>query len=234
MNIPFVLFARMGAVVSKRALLLCVFVGSWSVNSRAQDPKATEILDKIGKKIQTYKTLTISFSVQLETYSNKIKMSSRKQGVLRLQANRYAVEIGEQRIFCDGKTQWIYDKSTNEVQISQPDLSQNKYTISPQKIFADFCSYKKDFLYKLNKNQKFGKRVYTEIELTPLDKTKTFFKILLYCSQNHELYRIVVFDKTGARYTYTAHKLVANKPLRDDLFRFKKEDYKNVEEVDLR
>ena len=44
-------------------------------------------------------------------------------------------------------------------------------------MFTNF--YDKDFLYKLNGEAKKGNKTIQEIELTPVDKTKTFFKVLV-------------------------------------------------------
>ena len=41
-----------------------------------------------------------------------------------------------------------------------------------------------------------------EIELTPVDKSKPFHKVLLYVS-NSTIYSTKVYEKTGTRYTYS-------------------------------
>src|SRR5207245_1215038 len=91
--------------------------------------------------------------------------------------------ITGQEIFCDGTNVSTFDKASNEVTITKLDPSAS--TISPQKIFTDF--YDKDFLYKLNGEKKVGKKTIQEIELTPTDKTKPFFKVLIYVDKNTRL-----------------------------------------------
>ncbi len=44
-------------------------------------------------------------------------------------------------------------------------------------MFTNF--YDKDFLYKLNGETKQGNKTLQEIELTPVDKTKSFFKVIV-------------------------------------------------------
>ena len=87
--------------------------------------------------------------------------------------HKYKINITGQEIFCDGNNVWTFDKAANEVTITQLDPSAN--AITPQKLFTNF--YDKDFLYKLNGEKKIGNRTVQEIELTPIDKTKTFHKV---------------------------------------------------------
>ena len=106
-------------------------------------------------------------------------------------------------------------------------------TISPEKFFTNF--YDKDFLYKLNGNVKMGVRTLQEIELTPLDKTKPFFKALLYVDPaTHSMVTIKWFDKSGNRYTLDTTKLNGNAPLTPGQLAFNKAKYPGVEVVDLR
>ncbi len=76
---------------------------------------------------------------------------------------KYIVQLNGQEIYCDGKTIWTYDKSSNEVTITKVDPSST--TLSPQKLFTNF--YDKDFLYKVNGEQASGGKTLVEIEMTP-------------------------------------------------------------------
>jgi outer membrane lipoprotein-sorting protein len=90
-------------------------------------------------------------------------------------------------------------------------------------------------LYKLNGDVKKDKKTLQEIELTPLDKTKTFFKVLVYIDKtNQSMVSTKVFQKTGDRYTYTITNLKKNTDLPDNLFVFDSKNYPKVEVVDLR
>ena len=92
-----------------------------------------------------------------------------------MKGSKYRISVSGQEIYSDGSNIWTYDKSANEVQITKFDGSAN--TITPQKMFTNF--YDKDFLYKLNGEYQTRKKDIQEIELTPVDKTKTFFKVLV-------------------------------------------------------
>ena len=148
-----------------------------------------------------------------------------------MKGNKYKLIITGQEIYCDGTTIWTYDKSSNEVTITKFDPSSN--ATSPQKIFTDF--YDKDFLYKLNGQQKVNGKTLQEIEMTPIDKTKNFFKIYVYVDKSAQtLSTTKMLDKNGTKYTYSIISLNGNANLNDAIFSFDKSKYPGVEEVDLR
>ena len=193
------------------------------------DPDAKKILDNVSAKFKTYKSAVANFSLKIENSSGKILGT--KTGVVNMKGSKYRVSVSGQEIYSDGSNIWTYDKSTNEVQITQFDGSAN--TITPQKMFTNF--YDKDFLYKLNGETKKGKKTIQEIELTPLDKTKTFFKVLVYIDKTSQsIMSTKVFQKTGDRYTYTITSLKTNTQPTDDLFVFDAKKYPKVEILDLR
>ena len=193
------------------------------------DPDAKKILDNVSAKFKTYKSVVAGFSLKIENSSGKILGT--KTGVVNMKGSKYRVSVSGQEIYSDGSNIWTYDKSANEVQITQFDASAN--TITPQKMFTNF--YDKDFLYKLNGETKKGNKTVQEIELTPLDKTKTFFKVLVYIDKTSQsIMGTKVFQKTGDRYTYTVTSLKTNTNPPDDLFVFDTKNYPKAEVIDLR
>ena len=146
-----------------------------------------------------------------------------------MKGDKYRVSITGQEIYCDGKNIWTYDKSANEVTIAKFDPTVNN---SPQKIFTS--SYDKDYLYKLNGEQKMGAKTVEEIELTPVDKTKNIFKIYIYVDKAAKsLYSSKMLDKSGNKYIYTINSLNGTAPIADAMFVFDKSKYPGCEVVDL-
>jgi outer membrane lipoprotein-sorting protein len=193
------------------------------------DPDAKKILDQVSEKIKSFKSVKASFTLSIE--DGKGKSQGVKQGSFFQKGTQYHISITGQEIFCDGKTSWTYDKSTNEVTITKVD--QTVKTISPEKFFTDF--YDKDFLYKLNGNVKQGGKELQEIELTPTDKTKTFFKVLLYIDvKTKTMYSIKSLEKNGTKYTLTINTLSGSSIVTDAQLVFDKTKYPGVDEVDLR
>lgn len=193
------------------------------------DPDAKKILDDVSAKFKTYKSVMAHFTLKIENPSGKVLGT--KTGVVNMEGSKYRVSISGQEIYSDGTNIWTYDKSANEVQITKFDASAN--TITPQKMFTNF--YDKDFLYKLNDEKKSGNKTLEEIELTPVDKTKSFFKVLVDVDKKTKtIVSTEVFQKTGDRYIYTVTSMKVNTNIPDKLFEFNVKDYPKVEVVDLR
>ena len=143
--------------------------------AQSSDPSAKLILDKASAKIKSYPSLQVAFTYELLDAQGTSQGT--KKGTASMKGIKYIVQLAGQEIICDGKTIWTYDKSSNEVTITKVDPSSS--AISPQKLFTNF--YDKDFLYKVNGEQKVGNKTLVEIEMTPNDKTQNFHKVYLYC-----------------------------------------------------
>ncbi len=213
-------------------LFLMIAAGTFAQNKQlgTSDPNAKKILDAVSAKFKTYKGVQAAFSFTTEDAKGKVQ--GIKKGTLFMKGTKYRVTlVGGQDIFCDGVNIWTYDKTANEVSVSKFDPSQN--TITPQKLFTSF--YDKDFLYKLNGEKKQGSITVQEIELTPYDKSKPFFKVYVWVNKaTQTIYSVKVMEKSGNRYTYTVNSLNGKANLTDAQFVFDKKKYPGVEVIDLR
>lgn len=195
----------------------------------SSDPNAKKILDGVSAKFRTYKTMSAKFSIRIENSSGKA--IGNKSGTVSIKGSRYRISITGQEIFCDGSNTWTYDKSANEVTITRVDASSN--TITPQKLFTNF--YDRDFLYKLNGESKVGGKTIQEVELTPIDKSRPFHKVLLSVDKaGQAIIATKVFEKTGNRYTIAVNGVTPNTAVADAQFVFDLKKYPGVEVVDLR
>lgn len=213
------------------ALFLLCTINVFSQNNKlgTSDPDAKVILDKVSATFKTYKTVTANFTLTITNAANKVEGS--KSGIIYMKGSKYRVNISGQEIYSDGANIWTYDKSANEVQLTKFDAASN--TITPQKMFTDF--YDKDFLYKLNDEKKEGGKLIQEIELTPIDKTKPFFKVLIYVDKaTSNIVSSKVFEKNGNHYIYKITNMKTNTTLPDSLFTFDSKKYPKAEIIDLR
>ncbi|WP_336515591.1 outer membrane lipoprotein carrier protein LolA [Pollutibacter soli] len=193
------------------------------------DPEAKKILDEVSTKFKSYKTVKANFALKIENAAGKTQGS--KSGVLQMKGMKYKVDITGQEIFCDSKNVWTLDKSANEVQVSK--LDESAGNITPQKLFSNF--YDNDFLYVTNDDVKRGNKVYQVVELTPIDKTKPFFKVLVEVDKaTKTIMSTRVFEKNGNRYIYTINSLSTNAPIADETFVFDAKKFPGVEVIDLR
>jgi len=193
----------------------------------SSDPQAKKILDAVSARFKTYKAVQAKFSMKIENSSGK-NMGT-KTGTVYMKGTRFRVNITDQEIYSDGTNTWTYDKSAKEVTINKFDPSAN--SITPQKLFTNF--YDKDFLYKLNGTVTLNGKKVKEIELTPIDKSKPFHKVLLYVNDNN-IVNTRIFEKSGNRYIYNITSMNTRSNIPDNTFVFDAKKYPGVEVVDLR
>jgi len=193
----------------------------------SSDPEAKKVLDAVSAKFKNYKSVQAKFLLKIENASGK--SLGTKTGTVYMKGTKYRISVTGQEIYCDGTNIWTYDKASKEVTISKIDPSAN--SITPQKLFTNF--YDKDFLYKLNGNVTINGKPMQEVELTPIDKTKAFHKVLVYIDKS-VINTTKVFEKTGNRYTYSVNNMATNGNIADATFVFDAKQYPGVEVVDLR
>lgn len=202
------------------------------INASAQtknDPEAKKVLDAVSTKFKTYKSVKGNFTLEVKDATGKTQ--GKKTGIVYMKGVKYRISITGQEIYCDGKNVWTFDKAANEVQVSGFD--NNSGSLTPQKLFTNF--YDKDFFYKLNGDKTVGGKAVKEIELTPTNKSKSFFKVLLNIDKATNMINSTqIFEKTGNRYQYALNNVATNATIGDDMFVFDAKKFPGVEVIDLR
>lgn len=197
--------------------------------AQQRDPKAKAILDQVSAKFKTYKTVTANFGYQILNSAGKVMAN--KSGVVKMKGEKYAINLGGNKIISDGTTIWNYDPAAKEVNVNS--VSSKESTITPQKLFTDF--YNQDFMYILGKDDKVGGKVVNKILLQPIDKNKPFSRVYLAVDKvTKNIVSTMVVEKTGNRYVYSVSNFKPNATIADGEFIFEKEKYPGVEVVDLR
>ncbi|MFM1793969.1 MAG: hypothetical protein RL642_354 [Bacteroidota bacterium] len=214
-------------------LSFSVFTGNLfaQVNKNAgkSDPEAKKVLDAVSAKFKTFKSVKATFTLKIENAAGKVQGT--KTGTVLMKGLKYRVSITGQDIFCDGTTIWTYDMAAKEVQIAALDNSSG--SITPQKLFTNF--YDKDFLFLLNEDVKRNGKTYQVVELTPIDKTKPFFKVVLEVDKATKVIMSTkVFEKNGNRYLYAINNIATASVIPDDSFVFNAKKFPGVEVIDLR
>jgi outer membrane lipoprotein carrier protein len=193
------------------------------------DPEAKKVLDAVSAKFKTFKSVKASFALKIENAAGKVQGT--KSGTVMMKGVKYRVSITGQEIFCDGATIWTYDVAAKEVQVSALDNSSG--SITPQKLFTNF--YDKDFLFMLNPDVTRAGKTYQVVELTPVDKTKPFFKVVIEVDKASKVIMSTrVFEKNGNRYLYAISSMATTAVIPDDSFAFNLKKYPGVEVIDLR
>lgn len=218
----------MKKILSVAGLMLTMF---FTMNAQTpkgmgnSDPEAKKILDAVSARFKGFKSVQSNFSLKIENAANKLM--GNKSGTVFMKGTKYRVKVAGQDIFCDGSNVWTVDAAAKEITVTRLDPSNN--TITPQKMFTNF--YDKDFLYKLNSDAK----GIQEIELTPIDKTKMFHKVIVFINKAAKtITSTKVFEKAGNRYTYTVSGMNTTTNIADATFTFNQKNYPGMELVDLR
>jgi outer membrane lipoprotein carrier protein len=220
----------------KKLLLMGMLMSGLVLTGTAQskgqgqnDPKAKGILDNVSKKFQSLKSVVANFMLKVEGANNSV--NDTKKGIVYLKGSKYKVSMEGQEIISDNKTSWTYAKDVNEVTINNVD--QSSTSITPAKLFTNF--YDKDFLYRLNGESTEKGKVLQNIEMTPTDKSKNIFKVIVSVDKkNQNIAKMKVFEKNGNHYTYEITNFTPNANVSDATFTFDAKKYPGVEVVDLR
>ena len=193
------------------------------------DPDAKKILDAVSAKFKSYKSVKAKFLLKIESAAGKSLGS--KSGILFMKNSKYRITVPGQEIYSDGVNISTYEKASNEITITKFDPTAN--TLTPQKLFTNF--YDKDFLYKLHGDKVVNGKKLQEIELTPTDKSKPFFKVLLYVDKvANAISSAKIFEKAGNKYTYAVSNIITSVILHDVQFVLDIKKYPGAEVVDLR
>lgn len=211
--------------ITPLVLVLTIFLSSAFVNN---DKAASQILDKVSKNYKSYKTIKASFKIKI--FNKQDKSSQSEKGTLYVKGKKFRVEMDGQEIYCDGKTMWTFLKDANEVQISN--YNPKSSDINPSEIFT---VYEKGFLSKFIGEGKKGTVVTEQIELTPTDKKKPFFKVKLTIDKvAKKILDMTVMSKNGVESLYEITSFSPNLKIEDTFFKFDKKSKPGVVEIDLR
>ncbi|MCC6759910.1 MAG: outer membrane lipoprotein carrier protein LolA [Chitinophagaceae bacterium] len=191
------------------------------------DPAAKALLDKVSKKFKGLTTVQGNYSLTVTTRAGK--PAGKKSGQIFVKGSKYKITEQSMQILCDGKKVWKYEPAANEVSVSAVDNSSG--AITPQKLFTNF--YDKDFLYKLNGPANVNGKKVQEIEMTPTDKRKSFFKVYVYIDEaQNMIVSSKIYENSGNIYNYSISNLKTNAALADNLFAFDKAKYPGVEVIE--
>src|SRR5574344_780126 len=109
------------------ALLVCFSLSNTCLaqgsikNGVVIDKKAQDIVTKTASKIKSESPLSFTFS----SSNSKKKVKGSQKGSVLLSGDKYTASFGGNSIYCDGKSVWVYNPETKEVNINDIDKSGN-------------------------------------------------------------------------------------------------------------
>lgn len=214
--------------------LILIFSGlraqSPTVPAEKSDPAAKKVLDRIRKKYDGYKSFEAAFALEIEVPGQPKEV---QKGSIAQQGNKFRLEMDQQTIASDGKTNWIFLKKNNEIQINNADPNSDNGFLTPKDLLSRY--EKGDFFYAIVDKTTEKNRVLTQIEFKPKDKHSEYAKIRVSIDEKAAtIESIKAFAKDGSRYAFKITKLTPNKTFAADHFQLDPKKFPGVHVEDLR
>ncbi|MEZ4961045.1 MAG: outer membrane lipoprotein carrier protein LolA [Saprospiraceae bacterium] len=195
------------------------------------DPKAKEMLEKMRKKYEAFKTLEAEFSLDIEVPTQPVM---KQKGKLVQQGNQYRLNLGDRTMVSDGKSVWLYLQKNNEVQINDVDDEPEAGSISSPKDLLKAYEWN-DYIYALTNEFSENGKLVQQIEFKPTLRDAEYSKIRVTLDKKtSDILSIKSFGKDGSRYTLTVDKLTPNKQVNASTFTFSKSECPSCHFEDLR
>lgn len=199
-------------------IIITIFlIASTSLSVNAND--ANSILANASNNLVKSKSISANFSI--------INNGSPGQGSITIAGDKFTITTDELSTWFDGKTQWTYSSSINEVNISEPTPEELQF-INP---FAIIRNFKTEFNAKLLSNTN---GVY-KIILTPKNKNTSMKNIELSLNSSSFFPTLVVINATNnIKTTIKVKSIKTGGTLPISTFTFNANNYPNIEIIDLR
>ena len=215
-------------IMKKIAILLTaiLFAGILSAQNSTQ---SRAILDKASSTYE--KSNGVSFTFSFTTIEANGQSYPSQSGKARAKHNKFKLEMPDMETWFDGKTQWVWIKSTNEVNVSTPSNSEIA-AISPLallNIYKSGFSLQEPISKKVN-----GKDVFV-IQLTPTGKQGDFKQIEVAIDRKtNSIVQVKTLLKNNQKNIIDINDYNTNYHFDDSIFVFNSALHPEAEIVDLR
>lgn len=207
-----------------KLILLLLICGVMQVG--AQD--ARQILDKASDAYNKAGGIHAVFTVNTEDVKQKVIHS--QDGQAYLKGNMFKIDVPEGITWFDGKTQWVYAKGSDEVNMSTP-TGDELAGVSPSVLLS---IYKTGFKLNYKGEKKEGTKTVLVVDLVPV-KVKEYSKMTVTLDKSTYLFTSVsLFGTDGINNQLKIRKMQTGMNLASSTFSFSKKEYPNVDIIDLR
>ncbi len=202
-------------------LFFCLFILISHLTCSSQEKSKEQIIEDLLIEIDSYKNISIDFNLLYE--NTKLDVKTNKKGKLKIEKDKFNLELDNQIIINNGEFQWTYLKDLNEVQITN-----NEITVGLSNLSDLLTISKNDYKILYLKDQ----LNFQFFELIP-KKINSFIKIKIKVQKhNRTISEIKVFDKDGGNFIYSINKFKYN--LEINSFYFDSSKFPGIEIIDLR
>ncbi|MEL5893246.1 LolA-like putative outer membrane lipoprotein chaperone [Bacteroides sp. GD17] len=196
---------------------------SFALPILAQQPDAKDILDRTAEAFRKAGGVKATFTVRTSEGSST--------GVICLKGEKFRLEADGVITWFDGRTQWSYLASSDEVNISEP-TPEELQSINP---YALLSLYKHGYKLKLGKSDSARNKSLYEVVMTATDRKQDLLCIILYVDKDtFRPSRISMAQRGGDTAVVTINSYQIGQNYSDSFFVFDKKAYPTAEEVDLR
>lgn len=209
----------------KKILIFCAVL--FSSILKAQDPAAKSFLEKSLSEISK-KSFQCFFLIKNR---NAATDETREQkGTLKLKGQKFFFAGADIELFYNGKTQWLYQPSIQEVALSEPS-SAELAQINPLLMISKITkTHRANF--DADDNPAAEVRL---LNLYPSDLNSDYFRVAIKITAKTRLpQEISLFFKNGTSTTFLLKEIIEKPQFTDADFIFDEKKYKNVYINDLR
>ena len=197
-----------------RHILFTLLMFSFISTSAQTEADARKLLDNIAATASSRGGLEITFTA-----------ARNQSGTLKIKGRKFILQTADVTTWYDGKTQWTYLKSTEEVTVSTPTAAEVAQ-INPQSWIQSYrTAYNVKYEGKVGTHHKIG--------LTP-KRANGIQKIELQISSTTSKPTQIGLTMSGNKKGTFLIKSYVSKDHPDPLFRFNPKQYPNAEIIDLR
>ncbi len=195
------------------------------------DPEAQKILDALAKKVKTYSSIKMNFTLVIENHQNG--ETQKHKGDILFKNEKYRMNLKKNIVYFDGKNVYNYLPESKEVTISRPNKKdEDLFYQNPVQLFT---LYTKNFKYRLLGQTSFNKHNCYEVDLYPVDIDKKYSIIkLLIDTNDNMLVAAKMIMKSGIHYIIYIDTFNPDVKASDSDFTFDTKANKDVEIIDLR
>ena len=204
-------------------LLLCIALFAFALTARAQQPDAKGVLDRTAEAFRSAGGVRIAFTVRSSEGSST--------GVIRLKGDKFLLETDGVTTWFDGRTQWSYLASGDEVNVSEP-TAEELQGINP---YALLSLYEHGYNLKLGTadNPRFG--ALHKVVLTATDRKQELRCIILYVTKDtYRPERVSMARRGGDTAVIIVDSYRTGEDYPDSLFTFDEKAHPTAEIIDLR
>ncbi|MDR0686577.1 MAG: outer-membrane lipoprotein carrier protein LolA [Dysgonamonadaceae bacterium] len=213
----------------KYCVLLFFFI--FSLPAVGRDIDTEKLLLKSEKAFRSAGAMSAYFTINIRESGDGNTQSF--DGTILIKGNKFRIDAPDYDIWFDGRTQWVYNESTNEVNISEPD-AKDVQTMNPlmiYKIYRKGC----DLKYAGEKIDHRMRKI-IEITLIPKDVGGDIREVVLQINSEDFLpvYFRIHFRNNDFDNEIFVNRYDVNQDFSDLLFAFDISGHPDIEVIDLR